>query len=79
MSGFDPGRMQPWTGGESPLDPARRVIVEYRDGITSKIRRAGDLRWEHLWINDDIVAFAAVEMGDPPAGAEAAIEGQGVM
>ena len=76
MSGFDPGEIQAWTGGECPLDPDRRVIVEYRDGITSKIRRAGDLRWEHLQINDDIVAFASVEMGEPPVNGEVASEGQ---
>ncbi|MGD9868942.1 MAG: hypothetical protein AB7U38_13160 [Hyphomicrobiales bacterium] len=49
---------QPWAGGARPLHPDARVYVTYRDGITSKIRRAGDLRWEHTDLPDDIVAFS---------------------
>lgn len=39
-----------------------RVIVTYRDGIVSKVRIAGDLRWQFQGLNDDIVAYRVVSL-----------------
>ncbi|MGB3415736.1 MAG: hypothetical protein WBA36_03610 [Mesorhizobium sp.] len=50
----------PWTGGECPVDPEALVILRYRDGIVSKIRIAGYLRWQHADLVDDILAYRIV-------------------
>lgn len=52
-----------WGGGSLPLPDNARVIVTYRDGITSKVRVAGGLRWEHTNLNDDIVEYRVVVEG----------------
>jgi hypothetical protein len=51
---------KPWAGGPCPVEPEARVYVTYRDGIQSKIRMAGDLRWEHTGQTDDIVGYREV-------------------
>lgn len=53
-----------WPGGEAaPADAPgdTRVIVMYDDGSTSKIRRAGDLRWRREGLCDDIVGYYVVK------------------
>lgn len=52
----------PWSGGPCPVDPEIRVYVRYRDEIESKVRIAGELRWEHVDLNDDIVAYRMLEI-----------------
>ena len=47
----------PWSGGPPPLAADARVYVTYRDGIHSAVRVCGDLRWEHMGLNDDIIAY----------------------
>jgi len=39
------------------LKDTDRVIVRYRDGIESKVRVVGDLRWSHEGLPDDIIAW----------------------
>ena len=49
-----------WTehfDGNSPPPPTALVVVRFRDGLVSKARRAGTLRWTWDDINDDIIAF----------------------
>jgi hypothetical protein len=47
-----------WAGAEtSPVDPTDRVYLRYRDGIESKVRIAGDLRWAHNDLPDDIMMW----------------------
>lgn len=42
---------------ECPVKPEARVYPIYRDGTISKIRRAGDLRWQHMDLPDDIMSY----------------------
>lgn len=60
-----------WTphgGGPKPLGLllSDRVYLRFRDGSDSKVRVAGNLRWEHENLPDDIVewrlAWAAREV-----------------
>lgn len=53
------GEWQVWQGGDVPNELAEtdRVFLRYRDGIESKVRIVGDLRWSHDDLPDDIVAW----------------------
>jgi hypothetical protein len=54
-----------WDGGPMPadVDEETRVLLSFRDGQRSKIRRAGDLRWSHNALVDDIMAYAIISEG----------------
>lgn len=58
-----------WSGGDRPagLEDETRVIVLFRDGIRSRIRRAGDLRWHHEGLCDDIVGYHVVQFRETAA------------
>ncbi len=56
-----------WTvyfDGEEPPPTGAVVLVRFRDGLESKARRAGTLRWTWDNINADIVAYRVLSWGD---------------
>lgn len=53
-----PEHMTPWSGGENPVAPGYRVIVQYRNGQTASPQNADRLRWQHTGHGGDIMAYA---------------------
>lgn len=43
---------------------ATLLFPAYRDGTNSKVRRAGDLRWLHENLPDDIMGYRVMETED---------------
>ena len=46
-----------WAGGDCPVDPETTVIVQFRDGLSTRAIKANKLWWHHKPQNDDIVAY----------------------
>jgi hypothetical protein len=49
-----------WDGSDrlpTGINPTDRVFVVWRDGTESKVRIAGELRWRHDALADDIMRY----------------------
>lgn len=50
-----------WAGGMGPVSGKTKVDIRLRDGTVYSNDRAGQLNWEHMWGEVDIVAYRIVD------------------
>jgi len=62
--GFTNNPVRPWLGGKCPVHPRVKVKIWHKGGDTS-IDEAGDLVWDWLDYNLDIIAYKIVDQEIP--------------